>query len=141
MMAALRYAVPSFRTFRRADYSPEMPDTIYGDPTKQAHFAVIGDFDGDHRLDVALYGRADSAVVLLAVLNEANGTRVVEVQRESSEPRSPAPGVLAYESPGHRDYGDDRLQLANDAFSVVAEYGSTLYYYENGKFQQIVAGD
>jgi hypothetical protein len=141
LIAALRSALPDFRTFRRADYAPTKPDTIYGDPAKQADFAVIGDFDGDHRLDVALYGKADSAVVLLALLNEVTGARVIQVERNSDSTRSLAQGVLAHEASGDRHYGAERFHLANDAFSLVAEYGSTLYYYENGKFERIVAGD
>ena len=141
MSAALRSAIPAFRTFRRADYSPTMPDTIYGDPTKEAHFAVIGDFDGDHRPDVALYGRADSVVFVLAILNETTGARVLEVERDSADQRSPVQGVLSYDSPGDKNYGDERFHLDNDAFSLVAEWGSTLYYYEKGKFERIVAGD
>lgn len=141
LMAALRSALPDFRTYRRADYSPSMPDTIYGDRTRQANFAVIGDFDGDHRLDVALYGKANNAVVLAVVLNEATGARVIQVERIADDTRSLAEGVLTYDAPGDVNYGEERFHLAHDAFSLVAEWGSTLYYYENGKFARIVAGD
>jgi hypothetical protein len=141
MMAALQAATPGFRTFRRADFAASLPDTIYGDASKQAPFAVIGDFDGNSRLDVVLYGR-DTSVVLVAIVDDKTGTHVFELDRDKDERVPGIEGSLSYRAPGDLKGDDDQpLRIDHDFFSLDHEMWSAIYYYTDGRFVNMVVGD
>lgn len=141
MMAALRKAAPAFHTFRRADYSETMPDTIYGDPTKEASFAVVGDFDGNGKLDVALYGR-DTSAVLLAIVDGTTGIHIFELSRDTGEGGPTIEGYLAYSAPRSlKDDDESVLTIDHDFVTLVHEVSSAIYWYRNGTFESRIYGD
>lgn len=87
-----------------ADYEPS---------PRQVPWAVIGDFNGDGRTDVALAGRDDrDALVLIVVSTGRNRYRVIEADREPLDPDDPtsvrAP-ILRYMYPGRYVITDARL--------------------------------
>jgi hypothetical protein len=141
MMAALQAATPGFRTFRRADFAASLPDSVYGDASKEALFAVIGDFDGNSRLDVVLYGR-DTSVVLVAIVDDKAGPHVFELDRDTDERVPGVEGSLSYRAPGDLKGDDDQpMRIEHDFFSLDHEMSSAIYYYLDGRFVNMVVGD
>lgn len=86
------------------DYSPS---------PRQVPWAVIGDFNGDGRTDVALAGRDDrDALVLIVVSTGRSRYRVIEGDREPFDPDDPGSirrPVLRYLYPGRYVIADPRL--------------------------------
>lgn len=87
-----------------ADYQPS---------PRQVPWAVIGDFNGDGRTDVALAGRDDRDALVVVVLSTGRSRyRAVEADREPLDPDDPesvrAP-VLRYMYPGRYVVADPRL--------------------------------
>jgi len=80
---------------------------------RQTPWAVIGDFNGDGRTDLAIAGRTDRYAVLLFVLSTGRDRfRVVEVQRDPYDRRDPtsiALPILSYRYPGRYVVADPRL--------------------------------
>lgn len=95
-----------------ARFYAALPDGYEPSP-RQVPWAVIGDFNGDGRTDVALAGRDDrDALVLIVVSTGRNRYRVIEADREPLDPDDPqsvrAP-VLWYTYPGRYVIADARL--------------------------------
>jgi hypothetical protein len=81
---------------------------------RQTPWAVIGDFNGDGRTDIAVAGRTDDdALVLFVLSNGKRRYRVVEADREPVDPddrRSVRPPMLRYMYPGRYVVDDQRLR-------------------------------
>lgn len=95
-----------------ARFYPELPSGYAATP-RQVPWAVLGDFNGDGRPDVALAGRDDrDALVLVIVSTGQNRYRVIEADRDPIDPDDPgsvrAP-VLWYTYPGRYVIVDPRL--------------------------------
>lgn len=89
-----------------------MPDAYEPSP-RQVPWAVIGDFNGDGRTDVALAGRDDRDALVVMVLSTGRSRyRAVEAEREPLDPEDPASvraPVLRYMYPGRYVIVDQRL--------------------------------
>ncbi|MDE2143715.1 MAG: hypothetical protein KGJ84_15000 [Elusimicrobia bacterium] len=83
MRRALKAYDPQFKAWRQSNYSAKdirsYPFSIQSTPS-----AVIGDFNGDGRLDCALAGRNDHGPELLTIVSDAGGYRVVPVYRSDT---------------------------------------------------------
>lgn len=95
-----------------ARFYAALPDGYQPTP-RQVPWAVIGDFNGDGRSDVALAGRDDRDALVLVVLSTGRSRyRVIEADREPIDPDDPtsvrAP-VLSYMYPGRYVIADPRL--------------------------------
>ena len=95
-----------------ARFYAALPDGYEPSP-RQVPWAVIGDFNGDGRTDVALAGRDDRDALVLVVLSTGRSRyRAVEADREPLDPDDPqsvrAP-VLRYMYPGRYVIADQRL--------------------------------
>ena len=77
MKQALDAGAPDFRLWRERDYLPSF--TGYEFSVRQAPFAVIGDFNGDHILDVALFGHGERSGSLLCLMSSGGEYRVIQV--------------------------------------------------------------
>jgi hypothetical protein len=130
------------------DFEPWTVDDYRGaleyEPSpRQVPWAVIGDFNGDGRADLAVAGRTDRDIVVVFVLSTGRSRyRAVEAEREPYDPddrlsiRVP---VLTYMYPGRYVVADPRLayprQLIVDQAAVQISggrrQGAVVYVVEN----------
>ncbi len=75
MRKALTKFAPTFRTWRYREYA----EWLRGDTAteREALWGVVGDFNGDGRLDVALDGRTARRAALLVILSKGTSDYVV----------------------------------------------------------------
>ena len=155
MTDAIRRFDPSFAPWSDGDYLPEIRE-FYRYTERQTPFAVLGDINGDGRIDAVLDGRTRSRSVLLAVLSRRNGytARVVQ-QADLIDPKT-----NWYGSGIRRQYGKDSflthvgpqrikstyetmpLVLRHDAFEInFWERAASIYFYRKGRFQSYTSSD
>lgn len=100
-----------FEQWSAGDYGRELSDADF--TPRQTPWAVIGDFNGDGRADVALAGRDDrDALVVLILSTGRRGYRASEVEHEPydvEDRRSIRPPLLSYLYPGRYVIDDPRL--------------------------------
>ena len=110
MKAALVSFDPTFRPWTLRDYLPEVwrrpcrptPGCelyLYRLTPRQAPFAVIGDFNGDHVLDVVVDGESGGAARRIVVLSHGRRFVASEPQRAGTTPEPLPPGVVGPEAP------------------------------------------
>jgi len=145
-----------FTIRRQRDYLPAIVKG-YRFTSKQAPFAVIGDFNGDGSTDVIVQGHNRQADLTLCIMRHNRGYRVVRVQTGTlTDPKKEWYDVGTNE----REYGmwiyltvvsehtiksefEPRLlRLTTDAIELVYwEKASVIYYYRRGSFHQYQTGD
>lgn len=85
---------------------------------RQAPWAVIGDFNGDGRVDLAIAGRNDRDASVVFVLSTGKSRyRAVEVEREPFDPEEPSTirlPTLSYLYPGRYVIADQRLMYPRE---------------------------
>ncbi|MGI8507734.1 MAG: hypothetical protein ACR2MQ_00235 [Gemmatimonadaceae bacterium] len=100
-----------FEQWSPGDYARELSDADF--TPRQTPWAVIGDFNGDGRPDIALAGRDDrDALVVLILSSGQRGYRAIEVEHEPydvEDRRSIRPPLLSYLYPGRYVIDDPRL--------------------------------
>ena len=151
MERTLRAFDPGFKAWEQSDYSVadirRYPFSLQSTPS-----AVVGDFNGDGRLDAVLAGRNEHGPEILAVMSEAATYRVVLISqwnafdalraKGKAVPKT-ALGLLAFTSKGKTyDIGGDTVSqlvtLKNDGFACRQRtpydnyrdwYGLDLYWW------------
>ena len=115
----------------------------YEPSPRQVPWAVIGDFNGDGRADLAVAGRTDRDVVVVFVLSSGRSRyRAVEAEREPYDPDDPTSirvPTLTYMYPGRYVVADARLayprQIVVDQAAVQISggrrQGAVVYVVEN----------
>ncbi|MGH7725216.1 MAG: hypothetical protein ACREOU_07270 [Candidatus Eiseniibacteriota bacterium] len=153
MRGALRTHDAAFQVFERHDYSSrifESGEWRYELSAKQVPFAILGDFDGDGRIDAALHGHSgDSVICIVAVLADSTTPRVMEISRHPGPGRGPRErlGDFLMHVPAGRvpvawTEAETTIVLAHEAFEhVIFEKTAVMHYYEGGRFQNIVTSD
>ena len=147
LLDVLHAQQPGFETMRRADLAPDSRDGFPGaDESRIAPFAVIADFDGDRRPDVAMLGRDREHRRIVVILDRAAGPRVHAMAEDyGAEPDSL--GVHQYlglNGPGDTFFEDEaghHIHLRNAAVLVESEGASEIWYYVNGRFLHAAIGD
>jgi hypothetical protein len=153
--AAIRGYNPEFQIRRQADYLPSLLKQ-YPFSNRQLPFAVIGDFNGDGRMDVVLQGHDKTSELLIAVLSSNRGPDVLEIMRS----KLVDPQTEFYGMGDHNEYGiwvyltfvprgmvdspfaKQPLKLSTDAFQLnYFEKASVLHYLSGYKFQKYVTSD
>ena len=107
------------------------PGLEYDFSSRQLPWAVIGDFNGDGRPDVAIAGRTDRDVVIVFLLSSGRSRyRAVEAERDpydSEDQGSARPPVMTYMYPGRYVVSDPRLvyprELVNEQPAVQVSGG------------------
>ena len=129
-----------FEPWTQQDYRG-LPD--YEPSPRQVPWAVIGDFNGDGRADLAVAGRTDRDVVVVFVLSSGRSKyRAFDADREPYDPDDPLSirlPQLAYMYPGRYVVADPRLnyprQLVVDQPAVQVtggrRQGAVIYVVEN----------
>jgi hypothetical protein len=117
MEDALDRASRGFDPWTAQDYRPSEVEG-YSPSPRQTPWAVIGDFNGDGRMDVAVAGRDDRDALVLIVLSTGQKRyRAIRADAEPydpDEPRSVRPPVLSYVYPGKYVIDDPRLRRARE---------------------------
>jgi len=156
MRSILQSYDSTFVIWRQSEYLPTLVKD-YAFFEFQSPSAVIGDFNGDGILDVALQGHDKTTDLLLCVLSRGAGYEVQEIQKGPTLTDSKSEW---YGMGDHKEYGqwvyltfqpkgkvnspfeNQTLDLKTDAFEVeYFEKASVLYYWENGKFNSFTTGD
>ena len=155
MIVAIRRFDTSFKLWSDEDYLPSI-HSYYRYTDRQSPFAVLGDVNGDGRIDAILDGLTDSHSVLIAVLSKAGRYRVQVIHSwDLANPRSNRyspdsslehgkDSFLAYCRPRRitSPYEKAPLTLRNDAFVLIhAERASSVYYYRKGRFRTFTTSD
>lgn len=144
MDSALKALSPDFHTLPRTSYSADIRHFLPHHPL----FAVVADFDGDGRPDVAMLGN----VGLVAIFNVANASRAMCVTQcgsaTSSDSRYQLDIYLELQPKGKVEIPDmdggapESVTVDHDGFQMIYfEKASELYYWSGGKWKSIVTGD
>lgn len=115
----------------------------YQPSPRQLPWAVIGDFNGDGRPDLAIAGRTDRDAVVVFLLSTGRSRyRAVEAEREPydpEDPRSVRVPLMTYMYPGRYVVADPRLQYTRELVVEQAavqisggrRQGAVVYVVEN----------
>ena len=115
----------------------------YTPSSRQLPWAVIGDFNGDGRPDIAIAGRTDRDVVIVFLLSSGRSRyRAVEAERDPYDPEDPRSArvpLMTYLYPGRYVVSDPRLryprELVNEQPAVQVSggrrQGAVIYSVEN----------
>jgi hypothetical protein len=147
----------SFSTLGPADFGPEIlrgtGGFTYPWSGTEAPFAVIADFDGDGRRDVAVLQRSATHGRAAVVLNTEPRPRLTELRRwaraDAGDTGALSPFYVRLHPAGTMrvpDFGgtgaDTTVTLAHEGIEVVA-YGQAArtYWYSNGAFTSLTTAD
>jgi len=155
---ALRAAQPDFAPLHRRDFERDALNSANDTSAASAAFGTVGDFDGDGRADVALIGARNRKSLILALLNEARGVRVVVVDSGGMIPgadtlhwnitvlqvhRPERVTISDYDdTPGKQPAPDAYFDLKHDG--IDEEYygkASTLWWWDGHRFRGILTSD
>jgi hypothetical protein len=134
---------PGFTPYEQTCF-PEYYSGDYRFSSRQAMFAVVADFNGDGRSDVALLGRQGKNELFIGVVS--SGQRYQAFLIESS----PSPAecgslemFLTYAAPGsHQEFEGRRFRIDNAGVELIYdEKAAELYFWRDGKFQSYNTGD
>lgn len=160
MRLTLKEAAPHFRWLEWSAFQKEIRQAEA--PTAHsALFAVIADFNGDGRLDVAMAGNDSTHGRLVALMTNADTValvRILDLPLPLPEERRAMSMFLQYvpagmitadtvdedrlSPPQESSYERVPVRLERDAFELVFwQRASTLYYWRNGRFVEWTTSD
>lgn len=157
MRAALHAFDRHFTIWKQHEYLPDVLQH-YHFTARQAPFAVIGDFNGDGKMDVVVQGHNQQSDIIVGVLSHGRGYHAMLVEAIPG-PTDPAKewydtgeherqhglwNYLTYVAPGmlNSPFEDHTVKLTTDAVQANAyEKGAAAYYYRNGQFHSYATED
>ena len=143
MTRALDSMVPGFRTWDSLSYEADIR-RLYRHSRRQRPWAVLGDFNGDRRIDIMLDGYTLSRELTLALVSRGAQYQVVVVDSSSRSSRGLRNTFLEYAPPGRYGFEDlgGIMTLRHDGVSLVYfEAASELLYWVRDHFERWTTGD
>jgi hypothetical protein len=156
MQMAIRQYAASFTPCAFDHFTPSLR-AHYRLTSRQIPTAVIGDFNGDRKPDVALQGHTKACFGVIVLLSRGREYRVVEYQMiEQENPRAAWVGMgdekkeyghlnnLLYAPPGrfNSPFEDHPVRIRHDAFFADSyEKATALVYYAGGRFHEYATAD
>ncbi len=139
---------PRMEAWRRRDFAPAVLDSYPFGPS-QTPSVVIGDFDGDLRPDIVLYGHDGRVARLICVLSDHGRHRLVEIARGREVGDAPAKDSLLTHSLRLVPRGTQlpwcdgkHLFFGTDGVVLLLPDGSPYFYhYSGGVFHEFVPGN
>lgn len=146
---------PYFQSWEEMDFIPSVRH-VYKPGPNQTMSAIVADFNGDKKNDVALSGRNRTNNLLLAVVSDGDGFKVIEVDRAPlidprrdwiEGPKGKQPGLWTYLTHVKSGWVSSKvegrsIQMKTDGFAEqYFEKGSVVYYLKDGKFEKFTQGD
>jgi hypothetical protein len=153
MMRAVMLACdPTFRPWDLNNYEAWILDgRTLALSERQMPSALIGDFNGDGKLDLVADGTDTANVVMLVLVSQTDRYELIYLRKEPfvrNELLGRLEDYLHLVSPGDiripvHDVGErDLLHLTTEAFELIADdKGSALCYYNHGHFVWATTGD
>lgn len=153
MKTALDTYDPNFKIWKMSQFLPSYLRG-YKITSHQAPFAVIGDFNGDGILDVALFGYSAKTSYVVVFLSTGDQFKVIQLEQwSSSDPLTfwtktgngdeyGLQTCFYYHPKGKVDLGAHGVfHLETESFDLdIAHKGGDFYYWKNGKFQKVYDG-
>lgn len=143
MDSTLHEYYPDFCIYRQDDYRSDLVE-FYTFTGRQAPFGVIGDFNGDTIIDVALYGHDKEYEMALCILSEGNGYTIKEVSKKRFHEDEKKWVYLTLFSPNKvsSPYEDYTLELKTDAIGLMWwEKAGCICYHKDGEFVRYTISD
>ena len=156
MWKALKRYNPTFSIRRQEEFLPSII-RAYRFTATQLPAAVIGDFNGDGKRDVALIGHTNTDDVLLVVCSCGRGYRVFEVEKSPLTNTKTAWydmgagkkeyglfNYLTFAAQGKREspFEPRMLVIRTAAFQEISfERGAVLYYHRHARFRSYITED
>jgi hypothetical protein len=142
MTTAIQKAVPGFRTETLKAYHADV-QKYYRFTSRQAPWAVVGDFDGDGLQDVILDGNANGRCYRLCVWGRSKPV-VDTLSTRPCHGRVDALGVLMFVPPGERgtNFSNDVVFIYTDAYDDYGwEKAGSTWYWKDGRWNEFFSSD
>lgn len=155
MLHALDAWDPTFRPWDDRDYQPGIIRT-FKFSSFESPFAVLGDYNGDGRIDAAIDGRTKTQTVSIVLLSKGSAYRLIVLNKTALK----NPKTEWYEDTDRREYGlwiflgrrwpaHARLGIEEPVVrppfeSFERQYwgkASSVFYWDGRKFQEVITGD
>lgn len=143
MSTAIQKAVPGFQTETLTSYYPDIQKG-YRFTSRQAPWAVVGDFDGDGGQDVVLDGHARGRCYRLCVWGRSSPAVDTLSVRTCDDRRTGFGSVLMYVAPGERgtNFSDDYVFIYTDSYDdYIWEKAGSTWYWKDGRWNEFVSSD
>lgn len=156
MLHAIDAWNPAFKPWRDRDYQPQIIRD-YPFSSRQAPFAVLGDYNGDGHVDVAIDGHTKTHTMSIVLLsNRAGAYRVIVMSRGPLlDPKKEAYGVgndrfeyglwtyLEFIAAGTElGFEPPTVKPKFDAFErEFWEKGAEAYYWDGRRFRSVITAD
>lgn len=144
MRDSLSVALPGFVPWTLENYTSDIR-RYYTITSRQAPWAVVGDFDGDGRSDAIVAGHTDSLCVTVCLWGgSAHPAAQVLDRRDCVPGHDSLARVLMYAAPGLQgtNFSDETVFTFTDAFvDYIFEKAGETWYWKDGKFHRFLSSD
>lgn len=143
MATAIQEAVPGFRTETLASYDADI-QKYYKCTSRQAPWAVVGDFDGDGMEDLIVDGHGGKRYYRLCVWGATADVDTILGQVEGRQSGRPFNSVLMYAPPGEQgtNFSDDVIFIFVDGYvDYCFEKAGSTWYWKDRAWREFYSSD